>query len=73
MGAMEPDELILLVRLNPDYIKSPKYGNSLAEYLAKVDKIPDSKAIARLLMITPQEVEAEYDAAVQALRRRIRS
>ena len=68
---MELEELMALVRLDPDYIKSPKYGNSLSEYLAKVDKIPDSKAIARLLMITPQEVDAEYESAVQALRHRI--
>ena len=65
---MEADDMVTRIKHDTDFIKSPKYGNSLNKFLAKVEKIPDTKAIARLLMITPQDVEEQYDAAVSSLR-----
>ena len=65
---METEDMGTKIKQDPDYIKSPKYGNSLTKFLAKVEKIPDTKAIARLLMITPQDVDEQYDQAVSTLR-----
>jgi hypothetical protein len=65
---MEKNDILTKIVEDPDYIKSPKYGNSLNKFLAKVEKIPDDKAIARLLMISVPEVEKIYQEAIVKLR-----
>ena len=57
-----------LIRKDEDYIHSPKHRNSLNNYIANTDKIPHNAAIARLLLITPEEVERIYQESVEALR-----
>jgi len=51
-----------------DYIKCPKFNNSLNKYLAKSPEIVEDKAIARLLMINPEEVEKIYQEAVKKIK-----
>lgn len=66
---MDKTEMANKIKVDHDFIKAPKYANSLNKFLAKVDKIPDNNAIARLLMLTPKEVEEAYNYAVSELRR----
>lgn len=51
----------------PDFVKCIKYNNSLNKYLAANEKIEDS-TIARLLMLTEEEVEEIYQEAIDILR-----
>lgn len=52
-----------------DFVRSYKYGNSLAKFLARNTKELDDSAIARLLMIEKSEVEEIYQKAVQLLKK----
>jgi Sec7-like guanine-nucleotide exchange factor len=54
-----------------DFIKSYKYGNSMAKFLSKNDKELDDSVIARLLMIDKEEVEDIYRKAVEMLKKGI--
>lgn len=51
-----------------DYIRSPKYGNSLAKFLAKNPEGAEDNVIARLLSMPESEVEEIYQEAVRMLR-----
>jgi hypothetical protein len=51
-----------------DFIKCPKHQNSLAHYLSNNDNIHDS-VIARLLMISEEEVEKIYKESIDILRK----
>jgi hypothetical protein len=52
-----------------DFIRSYKYGNSLAKFLSRNTKELDDGAIARLLMIEKDEVEEIYQKAIDILKR----
>ncbi len=53
-----------------DYIRSPKFGNSINKFTQnpKHSEGIDNASIARLLMITEEEVEKIYQEAVQMLK-----
>jgi len=51
-----------------DYIRSPKFSNSLAKYTARNSEGVDNSTIARLLLISEEEVEQLYQEAIQMLR-----
>lgn len=53
----------------PDFIKSHKHGNSLAKFLTRNPKELDDSAIARLLMITEEEVEEIYQKSIDFLKK----
>lgn len=51
-----------------DYVRAPKFGNSLAKFLARNSDGVENATIARLLMITEEEVEKLFEEAVTMLR-----
>ena len=51
-----------------DYIRAPKFSNSLAKFLARNSDGVENATIARLLMITEEEVEKIHQEAIQMLR-----
>jgi hypothetical protein len=52
---------------DPDFIKCAKYNNSLNKYLAANENVKDP-VIAKLLMLTEEEVEEIYQEAVDILK-----
>jgi hypothetical protein len=56
------------VKEDEDYIRSPKFSNSLAKFLAKNPDGAEDSVIARLLSMSEEEVEAIYQEAVNELR-----
>lgn len=56
------------VQEEEDYIRSPKFSNSLTKFLAKNDQGVDDAIIARVLSMTQEEVEEIYQQAITALR-----
>jgi hypothetical protein len=51
-----------------DYIRCPKCANSLSKFIMKNSEGIENSAIARLLMMTEEEVEKIYQEAIQMLK-----
>lgn len=66
---MEKTDLKKKIIEDEDFIRAPKYQNSLNKFLAKNERKLDSGAIGRLLLIDPEEVEQIYDESVIELRK----
>ncbi|NJO48290.1 MAG: hypothetical protein HC840_01080 [Leptolyngbyaceae cyanobacterium RM2_2_4] len=61
-------ELQQRVLTEEDYVRAPNFSNSLAKFLARNSDGVENATIARLLMITEEEVETLFQEAVQMLR-----
>ncbi len=61
-------ELQQRVLTEEDYVRAPKFSNSLAKFLARNSDGVENATIARLLMISEEEVEALFQESVQKLR-----
>lgn len=67
--AADRSEMKKRILEDKDYVRSPKFSNSLTKFLQKnPDSIVEDKTIARLLMIPEEEVEEIYEEAVAKLR-----
>lgn len=64
----DKDDIKKRILEEEDYIRSPKYGNSLQKYVKVNDEELEDKIIARLLSMTEEEVRKIYQEAVEALR-----
>jgi hypothetical protein len=51
-----------------DFIYCPRLGNSLSKLIEKHPEGIDDDRIQKVLLITPKELEAIYQAAIQKLR-----
>lgn len=51
-----------------DYVRAPKFSNSLSKFLARNSDGVENATIARLLMITEEEVEKIHQEAIDILR-----
>lgn len=65
---MEKSEAMKKIKEERDFIHAPKFGNSLNNFLAKNENMLENNAIGRLLLISPEEVEAIYQESVVKLR-----
>lgn len=65
---VDKNELHKRIRQEVDYIRCPKCGNSLAKFLAKNSEGVENSTIARLLMVSEEEVEKIYNDAVRMLK-----
>jgi hypothetical protein len=54
-----------------DYIKCPKFGNSLTKFLNENPDGTDDSTIARFLGLSETEVQQMYEEAVKLLRQKI--
>jgi len=67
--AVEKSDLKKKIVEDEDFIRAPKYGNSLNKFVAKNDRLLDNGAIGRLLLISEEEVEEIYEQSVIELRK----
>lgn len=65
----DKDEIKKRVLEEEDYIRSPKFSNSLSKFLAKNNEGVEDSVIARLLSMSEEEVDKVYQEAIQALRK----
>jgi hypothetical protein len=65
---VDKNELYRKIRNEVDYIRCPKCANSLSKFLSKNAEGVENSAIARLLMVSEEEVEKIYNDAVRMLR-----
>lgn len=65
---MDKNELQKKVQEEEDYVRAPKFSNSLSQFLARNSDGVENATIARLLMIPEEEVEKIFKEAVEILR-----
>lgn len=70
---MDHDDVAKRIRDEEDYIRCPKFGNSLTRLKAAVMKVNnvesvDDAMIAKVLMMTEEEVQKIYDEAVEMIK-----
>ena len=66
---MSRDDFKKRVLEEPDFIKSYKYANSLSKYLVRNPNPVDNATIARLLLISEEEVEDIYQKVIDFLKK----
>jgi predicted metallo-beta-lactamase superfamily hydrolase len=66
--SVEKSEMLKRILDDEDYIRCPKFSNSLNKFTQKNSEGVENSTIARLLMMTEEEVELKYQEAVQRLR-----
>lgn len=65
---MDKSELQQKVLTEEDYIRAPKFSNSLNKFVTKNSDGVENATIARLLMMTEEEVEKLHQEAIDMLR-----
>lgn len=65
---IDKTEILRKIATEEDYIRCPKFGNSLNKFINKNSEGTDNETIARFLMTSEEEVENIYQEAVQMLR-----
>lgn len=65
---MDKSELQKRVLEEEDYVRAPKFSNSLSRFLARNSDGVENATIARLLMISEEEVEKLHAEAIAMLR-----
>lgn len=64
---MEKHEILKKILEEDDYIRCPKFSNSLSKFTEK-NEVSENPTIARLLMMSEDEVEKVYQEAIEQLR-----
>lgn len=65
---MDKDDVKRRIESEEDYIRCPKFSNSLNKFVAKNDDGVPNGTIARLLLLPEEKVEEIYEEAVAKLR-----
>lgn len=65
---VDKSEMLKKIAEDEDYIRCPKFSNSLNKFTQKNSEGVENSTIARLLMMTEEEVEKTYQEAVAMLR-----
>lgn len=65
---MDKSDIQKRINEEEDYIRCPKFSNSLVKFVAKNDDGVEDSTIARLLMIPEEQVQEIYEEAVEKLR-----
>lgn len=66
--AADKTEMRKRIECDPDYVRCPKFSNSLQKFLSKNPDGVEDHTIARLLMIDEEKVPEIYEEAVANLR-----
>lgn len=70
---MEKNDIENKIKNDPDFIRAPKFENSLQKLLVKMDNPLENNAIGRLLLLSPEEVEEIYQESIEKLKKEINS
>ena len=66
--SVEKSEMLKRILEDDDYVRCPKFSNSLNKFTQKNSEGVENSTIARLLMMTEEEVEAKYQEAIAMIR-----
>lgn len=62
------EDILRRIRTEEDYIRCKRFSNSLNKFVSKFTDGSEDAAIARVLMIPEEQVQAIYAEAVRKLR-----
>jgi len=62
------EDILNRIRSEDDYIRCKKFSNSLAKFMGKFSEGCEDAAIARVLMISEEEVQQIYSDAIASIR-----
>ena len=65
------DEIKKKIMEDPDFIKNPRFGNSLSKFLARNNEEINDRIIARFLMISEKEVSEIFEKSVDVLKSKV--
>jgi hypothetical protein len=65
---MDRDDVTKRIQDEEDYIRSPKFGNSLTRLKLKNPEGVDDATIAKVLMISEEDVQKLYEEAVAMIK-----
>lgn len=65
---MDKSDMLKKILEDEDYIRCPKFSNSLNRFTAKNSEGTENSTIARLLMLSEEEVEQKFQEAIKMLR-----
>lgn len=65
---MDKTEIIKRILEEEDYVRCPKFSNSLQKFLARNGDGVETATISRLLMLSEEEVEKLYQEAITMIR-----
>lgn len=68
---MDKDDIQKRIQEDEDYIKCPKFSNSLSKFVSKNPEGAEDAAIARFLMMSEEEVNKIYLEAVGIIRKQM--
>jgi len=68
---MDKNDIKNKILTEDDYIRSPKFSNSLNKFTAKNPEGVKEEAIAKLLLLTEREVHEIYEETIEILRSRM--
>lgn len=68
---MENNDIINKILNDEDYIRSPKFADSLSAFLNKNPDGVENPMIAKLLMMSEDEVEKTFQEAISMLREKM--
>lgn len=66
---MNKDEVQKKIAEDEDYIRCPKFNNSLNKFISKNSEGVESNVIARLLMIPEENVKEIYEKSIDFLKK----
>lgn len=66
---LSEEEIQTLINEDEDYIKAPKYKNSLKRFMQRFPDGVENDKIAEVLGMTEEEVEEEYMTAIAKIKR----
>lgn len=69
MVIVEKNEIQKKIREVEDFIHAPKCQNSLVRFLSKTENPLENATIARLLLLSEEEVEEIYEQSILELRK----
>jgi len=65
---MDKIEIVKKIVEEEDYIRCPKMSNSLSKFMSKNPDGVENTVIARVLLMTEEEIEAIYQESIAQLR-----
>lgn len=65
------DDLKHKIQTDPDFINCPEFDNSLKKFADAHPNGVDEKTIAKVMMVTKDEVKKIYQSAIQNLRSKL--
>jgi len=70
--SLTKDDILNMIKNDPDFIRSAEYHNSIKELMKKYPQGVSDPVIARVLMINKDKVQEIYEASIKTLKEKLK-